>query len=160
MLNTGDAFPSLTVTPTASDPIELPAAVAGRFAAVLLYRGAWCPYCQAQLRAFQRAADRLAGEDVAVIALSVDDERTTSATVAEHGLTFPVGYGADAEAVAAATGAFVHDDPRFLQSTGFVLGPGGHVLVAVYSTGAIGRLLPDDVLGLVRHVRSRAEDGA
>jgi peroxiredoxin len=160
MLNTGDAFPSLTVMPTAGDPIELPAAVAGRFAVVLLYRGAWCPYCKAQLRAFQRAADRFAEDDIAVIALSVDDAETTRATVAEHGLTFPVGYGADAQAVAAATGAFVNDDPRYLQSTGFVLGPDGRVLVAVYSTGAIGRLLPDDVLGMVRYARSQAEAAA
>jgi peroxiredoxin len=160
MLNTGDAFPSLTVTPVAGDPIELPAAVAGRFAVVLFYRGGWCPYCNAQLRAFQRAADRFADEDIAVIALSVDDAETTAATVAEHGLTFPVGYGADADAVAAATGAFVNDEPRFLQSTGFVLGPDGRVLVGVYSTGAIGRLLPDDVRGRVRYARSQAEPAA
>jgi peroxiredoxin len=157
MLNTGDTFPSLTVTPTGSDPIELPAAVAGRFAVVLLYRGGWCPYCNAQLRAFERAADRFAEDDIAVIALSVDDAETTKATVAEHGLTFPVGYGADAEAVAAATGAFVNDEPRYLQSTGFVLDPDGRVVVAVYSTGAIGRLMPDDVRGLVRYARSQAE---
>jgi hypothetical protein len=38
--------------------------------------------------------------------------------------SFPIGY---AVAVAAATGAFVNPDPTFLQSTGFVLDPGGKV---------------------------------
>jgi hypothetical protein len=59
--------------------------------------------------------------------------------------------------VAAATGAFVNDDPRYLQSTGFVLDPDGRVIVSVYSSGAIGRLVPDDVAGLVRYVREQAE---
>ena len=44
-------------------------------------------------------------------------------------------------------------DVRYLQSTGFVLAPDGSVVTAVYSSGAIGRLLPDEVVGLVKHVR-------
>jgi hypothetical protein len=34
-----------------------------------------------------------------------------------------------------------------------VLDPAGNVVVSVYSGGAIGRLVPDDVVGLVRNVR-------
>ena len=56
--------------------------------------------------------------------------------------------------MAEATGAFVNDDPLFLQSTGFVLNPAGQVAVGVYSTGAIGRLVPDDVTGLIRYLRT------
>jgi hypothetical protein len=54
-------------------------------------------------------------------------------------------------AVAGLTGAPVNPDPVFLQSTGFVLDPAGQVVVSVYSSGAIGRLVPEDVLGLVRY---------
>jgi len=36
---------------------------------VLFYRGSWCPYCNAQLRAFQRAYDDLAAIDTRVVAL-------------------------------------------------------------------------------------------
>jgi hypothetical protein len=79
----------------------------------------------AQLRAFRRAADQLADLDIRVVALSVDDEATTRQTIAKHGLEFPVGHDADADTVAAATGAFVNDAARYLQSTGFVLDPGG-----------------------------------
>ena len=53
-LNPGDAFPSLTIAPADGQPLELPAALAGHFGVVLLYRGGWCPYCAAQLRAFRR----------------------------------------------------------------------------------------------------------
>jgi hypothetical protein len=41
----------------------------------------------------------------------------------------------------------VHRDPLYLQSTGFVLDPVGNVMVSVYSSGAIGRLVPEDVAG-------------
>jgi peroxiredoxin len=94
--------------------------------------------------------------DARVVALSVDDEVTTKALVAKHGLEFPVGHSADARAVAAATGAFVNDSPLYLQSTGFVLDPTGRVVVSVYSSGAIGRLVPGDVVGLIRYLREHA----
>ena len=58
--------------------------------------------------------------------------------------------------VAEATGAFVNDDPTYLQSTGFMLDPNGRVVVSVYSSGAIGRLVPDDVVGLIRYLRNHA----
>jgi hypothetical protein len=35
-----------------------------------------------------------------------------------------------------------------------VLDPQGKVIVSVYSSGAIGRLVPDDVVGLVRYMRA------
>jgi hypothetical protein len=65
-----------------------------------------------------------------------------------------MGYGVDARSFSAATGAFVNTSPEFLQSTGFVLDHAGRVLVGVYSSGPIGRLVPDDVLGLIRYTKS------
>ena len=34
--------------------------------------------------------------------------------------------------------------------------PAGNVVVGVYSSGAVGRLVPDDVAGLVRYLREHA----
>jgi peroxiredoxin len=156
LLNPGDPFPRLTITTAGGQTLTLPDALAGDFGVVLFYRGSWCPYCNAQLRAFERASQSLADNGIRVAALSVDDQETTSALVEKHKLTFPVGYGADARAVAGLTGAFVNPDPVYLQSTGFVLDPAGNVVVSVYSSGAIGRLVPDDVVGLVRYLREHA----
>ena len=156
LLNPGDPFPPLTISTVSGQRLTLPDAFAGDFAVVLFYRGSWCPYCNAQLRAFERASQSLADNGIRVAALSVDDQETTSALVEKHKLTFPVGYGADARAVAGLTGAFVNPDPVYLQSTGFVLDPAGNVVVSVYSSGAIGRLVPDDVVGLVRYLREHA----
>jgi peroxiredoxin len=153
LLNPGDQFPRLTITTTDDQALALPDAFAGGFGVVLFYRGSWCPYCNAQLRAFERASQVLADNGIRVAALSVDDKETTAALVEKHKLAFPVGYGADAAAVAALTGAFVNPEPVYLQSTGFVLDPAGKVVVSVYSSGAIGRLVPDDVVGLVRYLR-------
>jgi hypothetical protein len=44
----------------------------------------------------------------------------------------------------------------YVQSTGFVLDPGGRLVVSVYSSGAIGRLVPEDVIGLIRYLRQHA----
>jgi len=154
LLNPGDSFPRLTLNIPGARAVQVPGALAGEFAVMLFNRGAWCPYCTAQLRAFQRARESLAQAGIRVAALWVDGEETTAQFAAKHGLTFPLGHSADARAVAALTGAFVNPDPVYLQSTGFVLDPQGKVIVSVYSSGAIGRLMPDDVVGLVRYVRA------
>lgn len=71
-------------------------------------------------------------------------------------LTFPLAYNADADEVAMATGAYVNDDPRHLQATGFVLAPDGTVLTVLYSSGAIGRLVPEAVVGLVTYAKQHS----
>jgi peroxiredoxin len=156
LLKPGDVFPQLTINVLGGETLTVPDSLAGAFATVLFYRGAWCPYCNAQLSAFQRAGQALAGADIQVIALSVDDEATAAELAAKRDLAFPVGYGVDAYTVAALTGAFVNPDPVYLQSTGFVLDPAGTVVVSVYSSGAIGRLVPEDVIGLVRYLRGHS----
>ena len=91
VLNPGDTFPTLTVALPEGASLQLPGHLAGHFGVVLFYRGAWCPYCNAQLRAFQRAQATLADVDA-----------------------------------------------------------------RVYSSGAIGRLVPEDVVGLIGYVRQHA----
>lgn len=155
-LQNGQQFPSLSVPAVGGGTISLPDDLAGSYGIVLINRGSWCPYCNAQLASFSRAGQTLAELGVKVVSLSVDDEPTAAALVAKHRLAFPVGHSADALEVAAATGAYVNDDPRYLQSTGFILAPDGTVLTAVYSSGAIGRLVADDVAGFIRYVKEHA----
>ncbi|MEU8175199.1 peroxiredoxin family protein [Microbispora hainanensis] len=156
LLNPGDRFPDLDVALPGGETLRLPDALAGSFGVVLFYRGSWCPYCKAQLRAFQRSLETLSGVGAKVVALSVDDEATTKELVTTLRLDFPVGHSADPDQLAGVTGAFVNDDPRYVQSTGFVLDPEGRVVVSVYSSGAIGRLVPDDVIGLIRYIKEHS----
>lgn len=154
VLHNGDTFPTLEIPAVGGGTISLPGDLAGSFGVVLIYRGSWCPYCNAQLAAFSRAADTFTELGMKVVAFSVDDEPTTAALADKHNLAFPLGHSADADKIAALTGAYTNDDPHHLQSTGFVLAPDGTVITAVYSSGAIGRLLADDVAGLVRYTKS------
>jgi peroxiredoxin len=154
VLQNGVLFPALTIDTVGGGRISLPGDVAGSYTAILVYRGSWCPYCNAQLAGFARAKEKFAAEGIRVVALSVDDEPTSATLVEKHRLDFPVGYGADADAVAALLGAYTNDDPKYLQGTGFVLDPNGRILIALYSSGAIGRLVAEDVLGFVRYVKS------
>jgi peroxiredoxin len=151
-LNNGDVFPDLTVNIVGSGTLAIPRDLAGSYAVVLFYRGSWCPYCCAQLAAFSRAAERLAATGVTIVALSVDDESTSKALIDKLRLSFPVGFGANTDHIAELTGAYVAEGSAYLQSTGFVLDQRGRILTAVYSSGAIGRLVPDDVAGFVKYV--------
>lgn len=154
VLQNGTPFPRLEIDVAGGDRISIPDDLAGSYAVVLLYRGSWCPYCNAQLQAFSRAYETLARMGIALVALSSDDEPTTAALVKTHALRFPVGHGADVDHVAAITGAYTNAEPKYFQSTGFILDPAGRVITAVYSSGAIGRLGPADVAGFIGYVRS------
>ena len=143
----GQQFPTLSLPAVGGGTISLPGDLAGSYGIVLVYRGSWCPYCNAQLASFSRASAALTEAGAQVVAFSVD------ALVDKHRLGFPVGHSADADQVSALTGAYRNDDPRYLQSTGFILAPDSSVLTAVYSSAAIGRLVVDDVLGFIRYTR-------
>src|SRR5450432_3944312 len=78
LLHPGEKFPALTVALPGGGSLRLPEALDGHFGVVLFYRGSWCPYCNAHLRAFQRAKDSLARAGAKVVALSVHDEATTA----------------------------------------------------------------------------------
>ena len=160
LLQNGDAFPKLEVPAVGGGTIALPAALAGSWGVVLIYRGAWCPFCNAQLASFASEKEALDGLGVKVVALSVDDEATSAATVAKNHLQFPVGHSAEADAIAAATGAFVNPSRRFLEPAGFVLAPDGTVKAAAYATSAIGRLMAKDVVGFVGYMQSVAAKAA
>lgn len=151
-LHNGDLFPDLTIDLVGGRTLAIPRDLDGSYAVVLFNRGSWCPYCCAQLAAFSRASGRLREAGIAVVSLSADDEQTSKALVDKLRLGFPVGFGANVGHVAAVTGAYVGEGGAYLQSTGFVLDRQGRILTAVYSSGAIGRLVPDDVAGFVKYV--------
>jgi peroxiredoxin len=160
LLDVGGPFPPLELTLTDGRHLVLPIDLSHPYNAVLVNRGSWCPYCVTQLTGFQAGLSRLAQAGIGVVSLSADPREDAAALVAKHGLQFPVAWGASVHGVASALGGYYDphpaDRPPYLQSAGFVLGPGGTVVTAVYSSGAIGRLAWQDVLGFVQYLRSHS----
>ena len=104
-----------------------------------------------QLAAFERAQEKLRAEGIAVVAASTDPLEKARETVTTLGLTFPVGYALPLRETARTLGAFYEERRHILQATGFVVRPDRTIVVAQYSSGPIGRLVWQDVLGLVQH---------
>jgi peroxiredoxin len=154
-LKNGQSFPALEVPAVRGGAIHIPQSLQGSHGVVLIYRGGWCPFCQAQLAGFQHASEKLAETGIKVVALSVDDEATTLRTIEKFKLSFPLGHSADADKVASVTGAYTNESPRYLQATGFLLTPDSKILNAAYSSGPLGRLVAEDVIGMVAYLKSQ-----
>jgi peroxiredoxin len=160
LLDAGDTFPDLSLTLTNGKRLLLPPDLTQPFNVLLVNRGAWCPFCTAQLKGFQAGLSKLTQEGIGVVSFSSDTQEKASALVAENQIEFAVGYGVSVDAVAEALGVYYDPKPAhtppYFHSAGFVLGPGAKVLNAVYSSGPIGRLQWQDVLGLVQYVKSHS----
>lgn len=159
-LDTGDQFPNIRLSLTDGRSLLLPGEFKAPFQVVLVNRGAWCPYCTAQLKAFQLGLPSLSAEGIGVASFSADSLANSRQLAGEHGLEFPIGYGASVDAIAEQLGVYYEPAsekmPSYFHSAGFVLGGSGVILTAVYSTGAIGRLVWQDVLGFVKYIKAHA----
>ncbi|WP_323989323.1 redoxin domain-containing protein [Nguyenibacter sp. L1] len=156
-LKNGDKFPDLTIPQVGGGTLHPARDFDGEYRVILIYRGHWCPFCNEQIAAFAHAADALSEAAIRVMAFSVDDEAASAAFAARHDWPFPLGHSADVDTIVARTGAYDMRHPgrgHFLETTGFVLAPDGSIVNAVYSTRAIGRLVPGDVIRLVAFMRS------
>jgi peroxiredoxin len=173
MLHNKEVFPTLSFARAGGGEVHLPDDLAGRFGVILFYRGAWSQACNAQLVAFGSVANEFATQGIEVASVSADNRETAEALIREKDLRFPVGYGANPQAVSVAIGALENDDPQYLQATGFVIDPEGRIVIAVYSTvyndaeddriltsvystGKSDRLMPDDVRDLIRDFKASA----
>jgi peroxiredoxin len=157
MLQNDQIFPNLEIAAVGGGILNLPAEFAGSYGVVLIYRGYWCPFCNEQIAAFAGATEALTKEGINVVAFSVDGEASTKEFIDKHQIPFKMGHSAEIDTVKTATGAYDNHHPvrgHFLENTGFVLAPNGAVLNAVYSSRAIGRLVPNDVIRLVAFMKS------
>jgi peroxiredoxin len=109
------------------------------------------------LAAFEKARPKLEEESIRVIAASTDPLDKAGETVKEHALGFPVGYALPVKETAATLGAFYEEKRGFLQATGFVVKPDRTIAVSQFSSGPIGRLVWQDVLGLVQFYKKQAK---
>ncbi len=77
--------------------------------------------------------------------------------VDRHTLTFPVLYGLNARETMATIGGYINEEPLFLHPSGFILRPNGTIVLLVQSSGAIGRLVANDTVGLIQHYQKQGK---
>ena len=139
----------------AGGSLSLPQDFAGSFGLVLAYRGAWCPFCQAQLADFAQGWDELSATSIKMVALSVEDEAQAKSVIDKHAIRFPVAHSVDAGAFAAATGAFLGEGPHRIEPTAFILMPDATVRTSLYASGPIGRITSAELIRFVNFVKAR-----
>lgn len=87
----GSAFPDGDLLTATGEATTFAAAVAGRPAVVVFYRGAWCPYCNIALRTYEaELAAPLAERGVALVAISPQAPDGSLSTAEKNELSFTV----------------------------------------------------------------------
>jgi peroxiredoxin len=104
---------------------------------------------------FQAVTNEYNAEQIMVIAGSVDPGDKTEALADKLGLTFPIACGMNAEKVSRLTGGFYDKEKKYLQPTNIIVRPDKTVEIASYSTGAMGRFVARDVLGVIKYYKSQ-----
>jgi len=104
---------------------------------------------------YQSKLAELKAADVSVAALSVDPLDKARELVEQNHLEFPLAYGLKVPEDAQRIGAWWDEKRPTIQPSEFLLGEGGRILSATYSSGPIGRVKADDALTLVRFFESR-----
>jgi peroxiredoxin len=87
----GSVMPDAQLLDVHGAPTTLASSVGGRSAVVVFYRGAWCPYCNLTLRAYQEElVPLLAQRDIPLVAISPQKPDGSLSTREQNQLTFTV----------------------------------------------------------------------
>jgi peroxiredoxin len=170
-LDVGANAPLFTLPDARGGEVALGDLLARGPVVLVFYRGAWCPYCNLQLTAFQGALAeiRAAGAELVAVSPQTPDQSLTLAE--QRALAFPVlsdaggrvaldyglSYTSSEEAVATLSelgvelSAFNGDDSNTLPAPStFVIGQDGRIRFASVSGDYRWRVGPEEVLAALR----------
>lgn len=94
-LKAGASFPAMTLANHKGGKTDLAALAAESALVVVFYRGGWCPYCNMELRAYQKALPDLAAHGAKLVAVSPETPDNTLDTAQKNALEFEVLSDAD-----------------------------------------------------------------
>lgn len=89
-LKTGSALPDVDVRTESGETVKITAALAGKRAAFVFYRGHWCPFCVKHLAELRKIAAELAGMDVQLVGISPDKPEYLVEAKKKAELDFPI----------------------------------------------------------------------
>ncbi len=89
-LKVGDTAPSFELPDAYGETVKLTDVLATGPAVVSFYRGAWCPFCNLELRAMQRELANAQQSGITLIAISPNTPDESLGMIDKDELTFPV----------------------------------------------------------------------
>lgn len=89
-LGEGDTAPDFELPNAVGYPVRLSELLSSGPVILSFYRGQWCPFCNLELQALQRAMGDVEAAGASLVAVSPNTPDTTLTTVEKHALTFPV----------------------------------------------------------------------
>lgn len=176
-LKTGDRAPDFTLPDALGRMVSLSERLRGGPAVMIFYRGGWCPYCNIQLRGYQRALDGIAALGGRLLALSPQSPDGSLSTAEANQLgydvlsdagnqvakAFGIAYELPQELQAAmqangkALPGINGDDSWELPLTAtYVIAPDRTVALAAVELDYRRRLAPEDVITALRALQAEA----
>lgn len=97
----GDTAPEFGLPNAHGNQVVLSSLLAGGPVVLVFYRGGWCPYCNLQLRAYQRILPEIRDLGAQLVAVSPEPPDESLSTAEKNGLEFQVLSDVEAEAARA-----------------------------------------------------------
>ena len=92
---------------------------------------------------------------LAMMGASVEPKEVVQEMAEKSGVSFPMAYGVTREQANLLGSWWSDDRGGYIQPTEFLLGRGGTVLGAMYASGPVGRISPDEAVHFIES-RERA----
>jgi peroxiredoxin len=89
-LKVGDRAPPIVLNNAAGETVDVSTLLAHGPVILTFYRGGWCPYCNLELRAFQRALPDIKAAGASLVAISPEKPDDTLSTAQKNALSFQV----------------------------------------------------------------------
>lgn len=89
-LRAGDRFPALVLSDQTGHPVDLAGLANAHPLILTFYRGGWCPYCNMELRAYQKSLGEIETLGAKLIGVSPETPDNTLSTAEKNDLSFPV----------------------------------------------------------------------
>lgn len=93
-----------------------------------------------------------------VVAISAQDQARAREMIERKQVRYPVGFGFPPIEAAKRLGCFLGGDGEFIQATGFLL-RNGRVEEVTYSSGPLGRMEASHVVGHVKYLNKKGQEG-
>ncbi|UCH49539.1 MAG: AhpC/TSA family protein [Betaproteobacteria bacterium] len=174
----GDKAPDFELPGVHGNPVRLSSLLERGPVVLTFYRGGWCPYCNLQLRAYQRILPEIRALGAQLVAISPESPDASLTTAEKNELEFEV--LSDANVDVARAYRILFDLSEQLQKTyvgmgrdltelnadgewhlpipaTYVIAPDGRVVLSHVDVEYRNRLEPNDILAALQRLRAPAE---